>query len=146
MSRELMLPRIWNEHVVALELDDAEHDAWETLHDAIGDAQGVEAEWDSASHLALHRLLGYPDEESGALALVAAMVAGGVDVGDSYPQWLREYDSFAEQEKEWELLLQLRLDDRIGWSFGDQWDALTYWGESELMAAGNFARVLALPQ
>lgn len=146
LSRELMLPRVWSAPVEALALDDGEDTAWERLRDALAAHQGLDDDAISVRDVALHRALGYPDEESGSMPLVCELVARGVDVGDGFAEWMPEAEEIVPATLPWRLLLQLSLDDALGWSWGDAWDTMCFWIEDDLLRERSFGRALAIPQ
>ena len=84
-SPELVLPRRWHEAVDALDLDDAESDAYVRLRTRLQNLQGVESDDDGGLGIAYHRLLGYPNETTGNMpgqcvrALEAWSAADGLD-------------------------------------------------------------------
>lgn len=75
----LVLPRVWSDPVQELELDPDEHYAYIRVRDRLSECQGVEVERDGGEELAYHRLLGYPDETTGAMPEDCAAAAGDGD-------------------------------------------------------------------
>ena len=91
LGAQLLLPRVWSDPVQELELDPDEHYAYIRVRDQLSERQGVEVERDGGAELAYHRLLGYPDETTGAMPADCVGAAG---------------------DGEWQLLAQLS----VGWS------------------------------
>ena len=75
----LTLPRVWTATVQQLDFDDVEHDSYVRLRDRLAAIQGVEAEPAGGEDKAYHRLLGYPDETTGAMPGMCAELAGPAD-------------------------------------------------------------------
>ena len=94
LGAQLLLPRVWSDPVQELELDPDEHYAYIRVRDKLSERQGVEVERDGGDELAYHRLLGYPDETTGAMPADCVAAAG---------------------EGDWQLLVQLSVGntDRI---------------------------------
>ncbi len=79
LGAQLLLPRVWSDPVQELELDPDEHYAYIRVRDQLSERQGVEVERDGGAELAYHRLLGYPDETSGAMPADCVAAAGDGD-------------------------------------------------------------------
>lgn len=141
LTRELMLPRCWAAPVTALALDADEAEAWTTLRRRLAELQGIVPADEDRVHEAPHRLLGYPDERSGAMPLACASLAAGLDA--TRPP-LKTAPGGAELDAEalrWRLVLQLSLDDRIGWRWGDRRQRLYVWAHEDDLAAGELSRL-----
>jgi hypothetical protein len=146
LSVELQLPRVWSHSVQALALDTAEHDAWQLLREQLAERQGVELHDATWELQAIHRVLGYPDERNGDMPLICELLARGHELGDDPP---RIHPAAAEAEQHaqrWRLLLQLTMDDELGWSWGDWRERLYLWIDEQDLANGEFARVRAIAQ
>lgn len=145
LTAELQLPRVWAAPVQALDLDEAEHDAWQRLREQLAERQGV-ALHDDAELQAVHRLLGYPDERRGDMPLRCELLARGHVLGDDPPlahAMAAEAEPYVER---WRLLLQLTIDDDLGWSWGEGRERLYLWIDERDLAGGDFARVRAIAQ
>jgi hypothetical protein len=143
LSAELQLPRVWSDSVQALELDEAEHDGWQRLRQQVAERQGVEVHDATHGFQVTHRLLGYPDERRGDMPLACELLARGHVLGDD-PPLAHPYASEAEPHTaSWRLLLQLSVDDELGWSWGGLRERLYVWIDKRDLAAGDFARVYA---
>ncbi len=79
LGAQLLLPRVWSDPVQELELDPDEHYAYIRVRDQLSERQGVEVERDGGAELAYHRLLGYPDETTGAMPADCVAAAGDGD-------------------------------------------------------------------
>lgn len=109
LGAELVLPRSWHEAVQALGLDDTEAEAYDRLRTRAQLFQGIESDDDGGSGIAYHRLLGYPNETTGAMPSDCVRAFGdwsaadglGTDVVDAV---LPSY--------EWRLLAQISVGDR----------------------------------
>jgi hypothetical protein len=146
LSVELQLPRVWSAAVQALELDPAEHDAWQQLREQLAERQGVDLHDATWELQAIHRVLGYPDERNGDMPLICELLARGHELGDDPPL---AHPRAAEAEPHvgrWRLLLQLTIDDELGWSWGDARERLYLWIDEQDLANGDFARVRAIAQ
>ncbi len=64
---ELALPRLWNDAVQALGIDQTAADAYARIRSKLQDLQGVERDDEGGPLIAYHRLLGYPDETTGTM-------------------------------------------------------------------------------
>jgi uncharacterized protein YwqG len=145
-SRELVLPGVWSAQAVALGLTPEERAGWDTLRTALAELQGTDEDDEALGALALHRLLGQPDDTDGSLPLVCELVAAGVDVGEAHPDWVPEAEHIDETTLPWRLLLQLSLDDRVDWSWGEGRQRLFFWIEDDALRDGRFGRVLAIAE
>ena len=132
VSPELTLPRVWSAPVQDVGLADEERDAWEALRARLAGRQGVELHDRAGGFLALHRLLGYPDETGGDMPLMCALLDAGVVLEDRYARMhprARELDPRAGR---WRLLLQLSVGER---------ERVYVWIAAEDLAAGDLSRV-----
>jgi hypothetical protein len=136
-SAELMLPRVWSAPVQELGLAGDEGDAWQALRAWLAERQGVELHDRAGGFLALHRVLGYPDETGGDMPLMCELLAAGAVVEDRYPRMhplARELDARAAR---WRLLLQLSVGAR---------ERVYVWIAAEDLAAGDLSRVRIIRQ
>ena len=143
LSAELQLPRVWSDAVQALGLDEAEHEGWQRLRQLVAERQGVEVHDGTHEFRVTHRLLGYPDERRGDMPLACELLARGHVLGDDPP---RVHQCAAEAEPHtgrWRLLLQLSVDDQLGWSWGGRRERLYVWIDEGDLANGDFAHVRA---
>ena len=146
LSAELQLPRVWSDAVQALDLDDGEHDAWQRLRQLVAGRQGVEVHDGTHGFRVMHRLLGYPDERRGDMPLACELLARGHVLGDEPPR-VHQYAAEAEPHTgRWRLLLQLSIDDELGWSWGGRRERLYVWVDEGDLAIGDFAHVRAFAQ
>ncbi|MCS5721461.1 hypothetical protein N1028_01375 [Herbiconiux sp. CPCC 203407] len=76
LDPHLQLPRVWSEPVQELGLDTAGQAAYVRVRDRLAETQGLEADQGAGAGLALHRLLGYPDDTSGTMPAECAEIAG----------------------------------------------------------------------
>lgn len=137
LSSELTIPRVWDPIVRALGLDAEEQRAWEQVRRQLAELQGVEA-WDAGGELhARHHLLGYPDDTRDDMELACELVARGVDIGyapaRSHPE-ARGLDGVAQR---WRLLVQLTIDDELGWRFGSGRERLFAWAPEDDLREGE---------
>ena len=142
VSGELMLPRAWAEPVEALELGSDEQPAWERLRRRLAELQGVEAFDVQSSPRAIHRVLGWPDERSGAMPLACAVLDAGIELAGQAPSAHHRAKELAARAGEWRLLLQLTAEPRLGWIWGGK-DRLYVWIKGRDLAAGDFGHVRA---
>ena len=145
LSSELALPRVWTEAVQRLDLDEQEQEAWERARRDLADLQGVSA-WEAGAELrSLHRLLGHPEESRGDMPLAAELAARGIDVGYGAPAAHPEAGRAVDAAERWRLLLQLTVDEQLGWRFGRGRERLYVWAPADDLAAGRLdaARALA---
>lgn len=77
LGPELSLPRVWNDAVQALDLDETAAAAYLRVRASLQERQGVEPDDDGGPLIAYHRLLGYPDDTTGTMPLECA--APGAD-------------------------------------------------------------------
>jgi hypothetical protein len=146
LSAELQLPRVWSDHVQALELDEAEHDGWQRLRQQLAERQGVEVHDSTHEFQVMHRLLGYPDERRGDMPLACELLARGYVLGEDPPLTHPCAAEAAPQTGRWRLLLQLSMDDELGWSWGGRRERFYVWIDESDLANGDFARVRAFAQ
>lgn len=147
-SPELMLPRQWAAPVQALGLDDAELAAWGALRDRLAALQGTSGEAAAIDLLALHRVLGWPDERTGEMPLACALLARGVQLDRiTAPGFHPQAAAASEEAGDWRLLLQLSNDDELGWQWaGRPRSRLYVWIHAERLAAGDLSAVRAFPR
>jgi hypothetical protein len=146
LSAELQLPRAWSAPIQALGLDDVEHEAWEQLRRQLADRQGVELHDRMPGLQALHRLLGYPDERRGDMPVACELLARGHALGDDPPYAHPNAVDVEPEAGRWRLLLQLTVDDEIGWSWGAWCNRLYFWIDERDLAAHDFTRVRGIAQ
>jgi hypothetical protein len=146
LSPEFQLPRVWSDSVQALELEEAEHDGWQRLREQLAERQGVEVHDMTHGFQVMHRLLGYPDTRRGDMPLACELLDRGYILGDTPPL---AHPCAAEAEPDagrWRLLLQLSMDDELGWSWGDRRERLYLWIDDGDLTNGDFSRVRAFAQ
>jgi Domain of unknown function (DUF1963) len=115
LSRELMLPNAWSFAAEELDLSADELDAWEELRAALAHAQGVEPEEEITEPIALHRLLGHPEEIGREIEIDCQLASAGFDA-DDFTVYLEARSEHERHAHEWRLLLQLSADDSLGTS------------------------------
>lgn len=145
LSVEWTVPSTRTEQVKALGLDAAEQAAWERLRAALSERQGVELEDAGDELLALHRLLGAPDDPRGRMPLACELTARGIDADD--PTARADQALAAEcaaSAARWRLLAQLTADERLGWNWGAGRERLHLWVDERDLAAGVLAGVRAI--
>lgn len=136
LSSELVLPRVWAEPVQALGLDDDEQSAWEQARADLAELQEITA-WEAGWELhSTHRLLGHPEETRGDMPLAAELASRGIDAGYGAPGTHPEARRIGGAADRWRLLLQLTVDDGLGWSFGRGRERLYAWGVEDELSAG----------
>lgn len=146
LSSELQLPRIWSSSVQALDLDTAEHDAWQLVRQRLAERHGVEVHDNTQRFHVMHRLIGYPDERRGEMPLACELLARGHELGGE-PPLAHPHVAVAEAyEGRWRLLFQLSLDDELGWAWGGRRERVYVWIDEADLANGDFARVRAFAQ
>nr|WP_246345511.1 DUF1963 domain-containing protein [Conexibacter arvalis] len=144
LTSEAMLPRVWSEPVQRLGLDDAQQQAWEGARRDLAELQGVEA-WEAGAPLrSLHRLLGHAEESRGDMPIALELAARGIDVGYGAPSAHPEARRLGRAPERWRLLLQLTVDDQLGWEFGRGRERLYVWGVEDELNAGVLTSVRAL--
>lgn len=79
LGAQLLLPRVWSGAVQELELVPDEHYGYIRVRDQLSERQGVEVERDGGVELAYHRLLGWPDETTGAMPADCVAAVGDGD-------------------------------------------------------------------
>jgi hypothetical protein len=132
-SVELVVPRTWAAPVERLGLDPAEQDAWTAFREALAIAQRIDPLDSTAGTHRLNRLLGYPDERTGTLPLVAELFATGRRVDDFA---LENREATEERAQRWTMLLQLQPPDDAG--------TVTIWIDSNRLARRAFRKMLAI--
>ncbi len=140
LSGEMTLPRLWTQPVEALELEPEEEAGWHDLREQLAAFQGVELEDISPNLNSLHRFLGHPDETRGDMPLVCELTAAGIDADDQ-PRAHPRIEEFQGPSQRWRLLLQLTIDDDLGWSWGSDRDRLYFWIDADDWQAGDLSRV-----
>lgn len=148
-SSELMLPRVWAAPVQELGLDGLEQLAWQELRKQLAELQGIVLPdvVDGATEIgALHRLLGYPDERIGTMPLACEFAARGIELEDGPVYGHSRATELAPYAHHWRLLLQLTVDEELGWSWGERRDRLYIWIHEQDLAAHDFSRVWAIAQ
>ena len=144
LTVELELPRVWSAPVQALALDGAEHEAWQRLREQLAERQGVDLHDGTLELQAVHRLLGYPDDRQGDMPLACELLARGHVLGDDPPLAHARAAEAEPRVGRWRLLLQLTIDDDLGWAWGEGRDRLYLWIDERDLANGDFARVRAI--
>ena len=144
LSSEWSLPRVWSEPVQRLGLADDEQRAWEQARHDLAALQGVDS-WDAGTPLrSLHHLLGWPEETRGDMPLALELAARGVDVGYGAPASHPEARRVGRAPERWRLLLQLTVDEQLGWEFGPGRERLYVWAVEDELSAGVFSSARAL--
>ncbi|HEY4279096.1 MAG TPA: DUF1963 domain-containing protein [Conexibacter sp.] len=144
LSSELTLPAVWSRAVRALGLDEEEREAWELARRDLAELQGVEAWVPDMPLRSIHRLLGDADAERDDMALTLELAQRGIDVGFGPPAAHPEADRFLDVSRRWRLLLQLTVDESLGWRFGRGRDRLYVWAPADGLAAGELSQARAL--
>jgi hypothetical protein len=129
LSPELVVPRVWNEAVQALELDEAEHEAYTRLRNRLQDVQGVEHDDAGGVGIAYHRLLGYPDETAGGMPQACAERCS-----DRRAPTEKQPAAGRRQPASWRLLMQV--------SIGSSRRAYV-WAEAEDLRSGQLNELVA---
>ncbi len=145
LSSELLLPRVWTAQVQALGLDDDEQSAWEQARADLAELQEITA-WEAGWELrSTHRLLGHPEETRGDMPLAVELAARGIDVGYGAPAAHPEARRVGRAPERWRMLLQLTVDDELGWRFGSNRERLYVWGVEDELSAGvlSLSRAIA---
>lgn len=144
LSSEVVLPRVWSQPVQRLGLDEEEQKAWERARRDLAELQGVTA-WEAGAELrSLHRLLGVAEESRGDMPVALELAARGVDVGYGAPGAHPEARRLDGAPQRWRLLLQLTVDEQLGWEFGRGRERLYVWGVEDELSAGVMTSVRAL--
>ncbi|HTX11358.1 MAG TPA: DUF1963 domain-containing protein [Solirubrobacteraceae bacterium] len=146
LSPELQLPRVWSDCVQALGLDQAEHDGWQRLRQQLAERQGVQVHDMTQGFQVMHRLLGYPDTRRGDMPLACELLDRGYVLGETPPL---AHPCAADAEPHagrWRLLLQLSMDDALGWFWGGGRERLYVWIDESDLTNGDFSRVRAIAQ
>jgi Domain of unknown function (DUF1963) len=137
---ELVLPPSSADAVSSLGLDDDELAAWETLRRRLDELQtGNTSSWSGPPS---HRVLGYPDDDPGNMALACEMLAHRVDPGAARDR-AGEFEAGAGR---WLLLAALGADASLGWSWGAAWERRYFWIHEADLAARRFERVRTFTQ
>jgi hypothetical protein len=118
-AAELTLPRVWSALVTELSLNPTERKAFAELRQRLSESQGVEHDGDGGPQIAFHRLLGYPNETSGAMPPACADAVGGD------PE---------QAHREWRLLAQISSPER---------ERLYFWTRSDALDNGELGPVVA---
>lgn len=149
LSAERTLPRVWSAPVQTLGLDPDEQQGWQQLRRRLAELQGAEladeADTDGAT-LALHRLLGYPDERRGTMPAICEAAARGIDLAEQPPHGHPAVGELEAAAGRWRLLLQLSADDAVGLSWRERRERLYLWIPADDLRARDFSRVWAIPQ
>jgi uncharacterized protein YwqG len=127
LSLELTVPSFFSLAAEQLDLDTAIFEPWEELRRRLAHLQGVELEELLPESLALHRLLGYPEELHGRMELACQLASQGIDVSDGTADADSRADELAPDAADWRLLLQLSTDDDVGFYWGDGLGRLYLW-------------------
>jgi len=94
----------------------------------------------------MHRLLGYPDTRRGDMPLACELLDRGYVLGETPPL---AHPCAADAEPHagrWRLLLQLSMDDALGWFWGGGRERLYVWIDESDLTNGDFSRVRAIAQ
>ena len=129
---ELSLPRVWSAPVEALGLSADERIAWQKLRVWLAESQAVELHDSTPGFLALHRLLGYPDETGGDMPLMCELLAAGAELDEPYPRMHPLARELEAQALRWQLLLQLSVGDA---------ERVYFWITADDLDAGDFTHV-----
>ena len=141
-SGELTLPRVWSESVDALGLSSDEQEGWEQLRLSLAELQGVRAFDAESTPRAIHRLLGWPDERDGWMALACALIGEGIDLAGRPPAMHPRASELGPRAGEWRLLLQLTEEPQLGWVWGGKGRMYVWIRETDL-AVGDFGQLRA---
>jgi hypothetical protein len=144
LSCELMLPRSWSAWVDSLDLEAEELAAWEELRERLARAQGVELEELSPQWQSLHRLLGYPDELGSGLELDCQLASAGVDVEADEAASDPRRPELEAAAGDWQLLLQISDDERLGVSWGEGFGRLWFLIRRQDLEARAFDQAWAI--
>ncbi len=125
-SSELVLPRAWSAQVAEMELSGTEQDAWQRLRSDLADRQGVPSE-DAFPRPPVHRLLGFPEDRRGDMPLRCELLRQGIDPGDRPPRSHPRAAALEAPAADWQMLLQLDEDERLGWRWGGKGNRLHLW-------------------
>lgn len=110
------------------------------LQEVLAEAQG-----DQLDDMPLHRLLGWPDQIQGDMRIDCnSLAADQMLIGTASDGPLSKIDR-THASQDWELLLQIDTDDRLGTSWGDS-GRLYSWIRRTELRVGNFENTLALMQ
>jgi Domain of unknown function (DUF1963) len=134
LTPELSLPRVWALPVQGLGLTEAECTAWERMRSELAERQEAELFDRSAAKLAIHRVLGYPDERGGLMAercegLASSAVSDELDANS------------------WRLLLQVTV---LGHTAFSSWapprERIYFWIADAALRRGDFSEVRVFAQ
>jgi uncharacterized protein YwqG len=145
VSAELVLPRVWTRRVQEFGLSPEETAAWEKLRVELAGRQGT-ASLNASDFVALHRVLGYPDERQGLMPTACEAAARGIDLGERFAH---DHPRAAELEAasgRWRLLFQLSLDEEFGWNWGPARERLYVWIDEADLRRRDFSRAWAITQ
>jgi hypothetical protein len=142
LSVELTLPRVWSAPVQALELDPVEHDGYLRLRRKLATLQDVELDDTFGTPIAYHRVLGYPNETSGLMALMCELVSRGQDARDlgAAP------GDVGDAAQRWRLLAQVTVSLDGPYNLGGEGGRLYFWITEQDLRAHDFSRVRAIAQ
>jgi hypothetical protein len=141
---ELTLPRAWSAPVQALGLRPDQLERWEELRRRLAAAQGVELTDHPARPFSIHRLLGYPDEQTGEMPVWCELREQGIDLGGE-PVFMHPLaQQVGAEARRWRLLLQISRDARLGWRWGTGFERLYVWIPATDLRSGRLDRVRAL--
>jgi uncharacterized protein YwqG len=118
LSREVTLPGAWSYETQALELGLREAERWEALRARLAEAQGVEVEDQGDEYVALHRVLGFPDDIGYEVAVECELASAGLSVDDAASYFAGRPDREAAT-REWRLLLQVSQSEEVGLGGGE---------------------------
>jgi hypothetical protein len=145
-SPELTLPRAWSAPAQALGLTSTRVESWELLRARLAKEHGVELTDGPARSLAVHRLLGYPDERRGQMPVWCELLERGTDLGGE-PVFMHPAAPEAEEAaSRWRLLLQVSPDPRLGWRWGAGAERLYVWLPGEDLEVGRLDRARGFVQ
>lgn len=144
LSSEWSLPRLSSEPVQQLGLVGEEQQAWEQARHDLAALQGVEP-WEAGTPLrSIHHLLGWPEETRGDMPVALELAARGIDVGYGAPAGHPEARRLGRAPERWRLLLQLTVDEQLGWEFGPGRERLYVWAADDELSAGVLTSARAL--
>jgi uncharacterized protein YwqG len=145
---ELALPAPYPDEVRAMDLSDAESDAYWNLTEAL-EREGahlpadVAATLGAAHHPPIHRLGGVPHEIQNPMETECELARRGEDP-HALP-YSRQEEVEDEAKAHWRLLLQVDSDDAAGMMWGDA-GMLYYWIRDDDLAAQRFDRAWCVMQ
>lgn len=112
LDAHLQLPRVWSDAMQGLDLDEQDTAAYIRVRDRLAEAQGLELDQGAHSGIALHRMLGYPDDTSGTMPgeCTAFAAHDAVSTVADVPAFDPGSIATADADPDtWRLLLQLSL-------------------------------------